>query len=126
MTVGLALLFILVLPNLPTSNKGSWQFSAIEKDMAVWRLEAEAGDIEVRWTLCCWANSSLPFIRAHTLPFSILQVPIGSWTAFKMAASDIKTYYLMGILSLTYVAGAVNSFFPSVVKVTGILSPPAM
>lgn len=50
--------------------------------MAVWRLEAEAGSVEEG-------------------------VPM--WTGFKMAATDIKTWYFVGILSLTYVAGAVVS-----------------
>lgn len=39
-----------------------------------------------------------------------------------MAVTDLKTYFLMGILSLTYVAGAVNSFFPSVVATLGFSS----
>lgn len=56
--------------------------------MAVFRLEMEAGDTEQN---------------------------LGAWISFKMCVLDIKTWYFMGILSLTYVAGAVNSFFPSVV-----------
>lgn len=67
----------------------NWQFTKIQREFAVYRLEVEAGDVEES---------------------------VGGWVGFKMAVTDIKTYYLMGILSLTYVAGAVNSFFPTVVK----------
>lgn len=92
LTVGVAIIFAVLIPNLP---QNSWQFSSIQRDYAVWRLEAEAGDVEA---------------------------PVSMKTGFVMAVTDIKTYYLMGILSLTYVAGAVNSFFPSVVKTLGFSS----
>lgn len=50
--------------------------------MAVWRLEAEAGSVE----------ESVPM-----------------WTGFRMAVTDIKTWYFVGILSTIYIAGAVVS-----------------
>lgn len=73
----------------------NWQFSKLQRDYATYRLEIEAGDTEES---------------------------VGGWEGFKMAVTDIKTYFLMGILSLTYVAGAVNSFFPSVVATLGFSS----
>lgn len=79
LTVGLAIIFAFLLPNLPTT--ASWHFKPIQREMILWRLQVEAGSVEVG---------------------------VGGWEGFKMAVTDVKTYYLMGILSLTYVAGAVN------------------
>lgn len=90
-TVGLAIIFGILLPNLPQTS-WNWQFSKAQRDFAVYRLEVEAGDTEEE---------------------------VGGWEGFKLAVTDIKTYFLMGILSLAYVAGAVNSFFPSVVSTLG-------
>ncbi|KAL7006934.1 hypothetical protein EMMF5_003518 [Cystobasidiomycetes sp. EMM_F5] len=92
LTFGFAIIFAILIPNLP---QNSWQFSQIQRDMAVWRLEVEAGNVDQG---------------------------VGMWEGFKMAVADVKLYYLMGILSLTYVAGAVNSFFPSVVATLGFSS----
>lgn len=75
LTFGFAIIFAILIPNLP---QNSWQFSQIQRDMAVWRLEVEAGNVDQG---------------------------VGMWEGFKMAVADVKLYYLMGILSLTYVAG---------------------
>lgn len=90
-TVGLAIIFGILLPNLPQTS-WNWQFNKLQRDFAVYRLEVEAGDTEEE---------------------------VGGWEGFRLAVTDIKTYFLMGILSLAYVAGAVNSFFPSVVSTLG-------
>lgn len=68
-TVGLAIVFGFLLPNKPSN---SWQFSPIQRDMAVWRIEVEAGD----------ANDE----------------NVSAKQGFMMAVSDIKTYYLVSCL----------------------------
>jgi threonine/homoserine/homoserine lactone efflux protein len=44
---------------------------------------------------------------------------ITAWQGFVMAASDPKTWLMMGTLYATYTSAAVNNFFPTVVAGLG-------
>ncbi|KAJ7187888.1 putative pantothenate transporter [Mycena filopes] len=90
-TVGIALLLMFVLPNSMATVKG---LSAAEREWLAWNFEADQGQRDDKGEL-------------------------GGWEAFKMAATDPKTYLLMGTLHMTYVAATVTSFFPSVVSTLG-------
>ncbi|KAF7366717.1 putative pantothenate transporter [Mycena sanguinolenta] len=90
-TVGIALILMLVLPNSMNSVTG---LSPIERDWLAWNFESDQGQRDNKDEL-------------------------SGWQAFKMAASDPKTYLLMSILYMTYLFGTVSSFFPSVVNTLG-------
>ncbi|KAF7376398.1 putative pantothenate transporter [Mycena sanguinolenta] len=91
LTVGIALMLMLVLPNSMASI--TW-LSPIERDWLVWKFEFDQGQQDNKGEL-------------------------SGWQAFKMAASDPKTYLLMGTLYMTFLAGTVTSFFPSLVSTLG-------
>ncbi|KAJ7045874.1 major facilitator superfamily domain-containing protein [Mycena alexandri] len=90
-TVGIAFLLMFVLPNSVATVTG---LSAIECDWLARNFESDQGQRDDKDEL-------------------------SGWQAFKMAATDPKTYLLMGTLHMTYVAAAVTSFFPSVVSTLG-------
>ncbi|KAJ7918802.1 major facilitator superfamily domain-containing protein [Mycena leptocephala] len=91
MSIGIALLLMLVLPNSLTTVIG---LSSTERDWLAWNFESDQGQRDNKDEL------SGP-------------------KALKMAAMDPKTYLLMGTLHMTYVAATVTSFFPSVVSTLG-------
>jgi hypothetical protein len=66
LTVGMAIIFAVLCPNLPSN---SWQFSKIQRDLAVYRLEREAGSVEE---------------------------PVSMKQGFILAVTDIKTYFFSG------------------------------
>ncbi|KAF4119345.1 Nicotinamide mononucleotide permease [Geosmithia morbida] len=86
-TVGLALLFALVLPN---SNKKILGLSTIECEWIQWNFSLDQGQ----------ADDSQE---------------ITAYQGFVMAVKDVKTWLLLGVLYCTYIVGAVVNFFPSVV-----------
>ncbi|KAJ7282885.1 major facilitator superfamily domain-containing protein [Mycena rebaudengoi] len=90
-TVGIALMLMLFLPNSMATVKG---LTPAERDWLSWSFATDLGQQD---------NKN----------------EIGGLQAFKMAASDPKTYLLMGTLHMTYVAATVTSFFPSVVSTLG-------
>ncbi|KAJ6499020.1 major facilitator superfamily domain-containing protein [Mycena sanguinolenta] len=91
LTVGIALILMLVLPNSMVSV--AW-LSLVERDWLVWNFESNQGQQDNKDEL-------------------------RGWQAFKMAASDPKTYLLMGTLHMTYLSATVTAFFPSVVSTLG-------
>ncbi|KAJ7130825.1 nicotinamide mononucleotide permease [Mycena crocata] len=90
-TVGIAIILALYLPNSVATAPG---LSATERDCLAWNLESDQGQRDNKDELT-------------------------GMQAFKMAATDPKTYLLMGTLHMTYVAATVTSFFPSVVSTLG-------
>ncbi|KAJ7077302.1 putative pantothenate transporter [Mycena belliarum] len=90
-TVAIAIILAFILPNSMASI--AWLNDA-ERDWLAWNFQADQGQSDDKNEL-------------------------GGLQAFKMAATDPKTYLLMGTLYMTYVAAAVTSFFPSVVSTLG-------
>ncbi|KAJ7693332.1 major facilitator superfamily domain-containing protein [Mycena rosella] len=90
-TVGIALILMLFMPNSPATVPG---LSVPERDWLAWNFESDQGQRDDKDAL-------------------------SGMQAFKMAATDPKTYLLMGTLHMTYVAATVTSFFPSVVSTLG-------
>ena len=82
-TVGIALLCIFVLPDVPQKAK---LLSLREKDRLIYRLQMDRGQKD---------NSS----------------EISAFKGFKMAVCDPKTWLLCGILTSTWVAGCYESSF---------------
>ncbi|KAG7528709.1 hypothetical protein FFLO_05970 [Filobasidium floriforme] len=90
-TVGIAIICIFILPDVPQKAR---LLTSQEKDRLVYRLQMDRGQVD---------NSS----------------EISAWKGFMMAVTDPKTWLLCGILTSTYIAAAVNNFFPSVVSTLG-------
>ncbi|KAF8896934.1 putative pantothenate transporter [Mucidula mucida] len=90
-TVGLALIFMLFLPNNPATTKG---LTDAEREWISWNFELDQGQ------------------KDHKEELTGMQ-------AFVLAVTDPKTWLLMATLYMTYIAAAVVSFFPSVVSTLG-------
>ncbi|KEY74064.1 hypothetical protein S7711_02654 [Stachybotrys chartarum IBT 7711] len=86
LTTGLAIVFALILPN---SNKKIIGLNEREIEWVQWNYLSALGSEPSKETT--------------------------AWQGLVMAATDIKTWSLMGILYCTYIVGAVANFFPSVV-----------
>lgn len=87
LTVGLSLVFALILPN---SHKRIIGLSKLECEFVEWNYVSDQGQAD-----------------------DINEIT--AMKGFSMALADPKTWLLMGILYMTYVVGAVVNFFPSVV-----------
>ena len=90
-TVGLALIFALILPNSPQSVRS---LTDIERDWQKYNYELDQGQLD---------NSK----------------EITARQGFVMAVTDPKTWLMMFTLYAIYIAAAVTNFFPSVVKTLG-------
>lgn len=87
-TVAIALISFLILPNFPRTT--TW-LSEEERQLATWRLEEDIGQDD-------WVDSKQQTFLEGA----------------KMAFSDIKTYVLMFMLFGIVAAGSVTNFFPYV------------
>lgn len=83
-TVGFAIISVFFLPDFPATYK---KLSPQERDLAVWRLEEDAGE----------SDDDMETSRAK---------------GFMMALVDPKTWALCSTLFFTYVSAAVVNFFP--------------
>ncbi|KAI9690232.1 MAG: hypothetical protein M1822_009193 [Bathelium mastoideum] len=92
-TVVIAALALLVLPNFPRTTK--W-LSEEERQLAVWRLQEDIGTDD-------WVSS-----EDQTF-----------FHGFKLAVQDVKMWILMIMLTGIVSAGSVTNFFPIVVKTLG-------
>lgn len=90
-TIGLAIVFALYLPNSP--RKVMW-LNEKEHEWLAWNYENDQKQTD---------NSN----------------EITAWQGFSMAVSDPKTWLMMGTLYATYTSAAVNNFFPTVVAGLG-------
>jgi len=91
LTVGLGIVFACYLPNSPSKVR--------------WLSEQEH-----EWLAWNYKNDQKQQDNSHE---------ITAWQGFYMAATDPKTWLLMGILYATYTSAAVNNFFPTVVSGLG-------
>jgi MFS family permease len=91
LTVGLAIVFACYLPNSPQKVK--------------WLSEQEH-----EWLDWSYKNDQKQKDNSHE---------ITAWRGFVLAASDPKTWLMMGTLYATYTSAAVNNFFPTVVAGLG-------
>jgi MFS family permease len=91
LTVGLAIVFACYLPNSPQKVK--------------WLSEQEH-----QWLDWNYKNDQKQKDNSHE---------ITAWRGFVLAASDPKTWLMMGTLYATYTSAAVNNFFPTVVAGLG-------
>ncbi len=87
-TVCIALLSFLILPNFPRTT--TW-LTEQEREMAVWRLEEDVGEDD-------WLDSQ------HQ----------NFGMGLKLAFTDIKTFVLVFLIFGFVAAGSVTNFFPSV------------
>ncbi|WVW81041.1 hypothetical protein I302_103032 [Kwoniella bestiolae CBS 10118] len=90
-TVGLGLIFALFLPEYPHNAK---MLTPLERDMAVWRLEKEAGAAE--------GNEQ-----------------IGTMEGFFIGLKDPKIYALIFMNMMSQCMGSIANFFPTIVKTLG-------
>lgn len=90
-TVGFGMFAACVIPEYPHNSR---LLSPIEKDLAVWRLESEAGATELS------DNTSL----GHS---------------FRLAIKDPKVWTIVWLGSLGQVMGSVFNFFPTIVNSLG-------
>ncbi|KAL1306430.1 hypothetical protein AAFC00_005130 [Neodothiora populina] len=90
-TVGIGLLCIFFLPEYPYNAR---MLKPIERDLAVWRLEKEAGATE--------ANEN-----------------IGAWKGFLIGLKDPKLYVIIFMNMMSQVQGSIANFFPSIVNTLG-------
>jgi MFS family permease len=91
LTVGLAIVFACYLPNSPQKVR--------------WLSEQEH-----EWLDWSYKNDQKQKDNSHE---------ITAWRGFVLAASDPKTWLMMGTLYATYTSAAVNNFFPTVVAGLG-------
>jgi MFS family permease len=94
LTVGLAIVFACYLPNSPQKVK--------------WLSEQEH-----QWLGWNYKNDQKQKDNSHE---------ITAWREFILAASDPKTWLMMGTLYATYTSAAVNNFFPTVVAGLGFFT----
>lgn len=87
LTVGLAIIFALYLPNSPRKILG---LNEVEHEWLQWNYESDQKQRD----------------NSHE---------ITAKQGFLMAVTDPKTWLMMGTLYATYTAAAVNNFFPTVV-----------
>ncbi|WVF70353.1 hypothetical protein IAT40_005143 [Kwoniella sp. CBS 6097] len=90
-TVGLGLIFFFFLPEYPHNAK---MLKPIERDMAVWRLEREAGAAEGK-------------------------EDIGTMEGFMIGLKDPKIYALIFMNMMSQCMGSIANFFPTIVKTLG-------
>ncbi|BFZ58792.1 hypothetical protein PYCC9005_005857 [Savitreella phatthalungensis] len=92
-TIAVAAVAIFVMPNFPQTTK--W-LSPRERQLAVWRLEVDAGEVDEHGDKA-----------------------VSVWTSLKQAFSDIRTYMLLVIVLGIVMAAGITNFFPSVVAGIG-------
>ncbi|KIX01122.1 uncharacterized protein Z518_10188 [Rhinocladiella mackenziei CBS 650.93] len=105
-TIALAILFALILPNSIRKLRG---FTQKEKNWVLWNFESDLGQQD---------NSK----------------EVGGRKGLMMALSDPKMWMFMTLLTSVYISAAVTNFFPSVVgglgysrnKTYGLTAPPFM
>ncbi|VUC35633.1 unnamed protein product [Clonostachys rosea] len=90
-TVGLGLMFALVMPEFPHNAR---LLTPDQRDLAVWRLENERGSTEVH------EESS-------------------AWDGFKAAVSDKKLWLIVWCGGMGQAMGSVFNFFPSIIASLG-------
>ena len=91
MTIGLALIFSLILPNHP---RKVWRLTEAEKDWWQWNYERDQGQQDD-------------------------STEISAKQGFWLALTDPKMWLMLFMLYSIYIAAAVTNFFPSVVKTLG-------
>jgi MFS family permease len=89
-TVAVAFLAFIVLPNLPRTTR--W-LTEEERAMAIWRLQVDIGADD-------WRDSKSQM----------------GWEGLKQALADPKTYMLLVVVFSIVSAGSITNFFPIVVK----------
>ncbi|KAK7539202.1 pantothenate transporter liz1 [Phyllosticta citricarpa] len=92
-TVGVGAIAVFIIPDFPRTTK--W-LSDEERELAVWRLQEDVGMDD--WT----GSEDQSFFHG-----------------FKLAATDVKTYIMMALITGHTSAGTVTTFFPSVVETLG-------
>ncbi|AAW46132.2 conserved hypothetical protein [Cryptococcus deneoformans JEC21] len=93
-TVGAALLCAFVLPEYPYNAR---LLKPLEREVAVWRLEIEAGAAE--------GNEK-----------------VGAWAGFKEGFHDPKLYALIFFNMMSQTQGSIANFFPTIVQTLGYSS----
>ena len=91
MTIGIALIFSMILPNSPRKTPG---LTEVEKDWQQWTFEQDQGQSDDG-------------------------KEISPKQGFVLALTDPKTWLMLVTLYAIYIAAAVTNFFPSVVKTLG-------
>jgi predicted MFS family arabinose efflux permease len=94
MTAGLAIIFAFLLPN------------SIDKIIGVSKVETD-------WLKWNYLESNATASRDESS--GVAEEEVTAWRGLVMAVSDVKTWMVLGLLSVTYIDGAVSNFFPSVV-----------
>ncbi|CAH0046684.1 unnamed protein product [Clonostachys solani] len=92
-TILIAMSAFFILPNFPQTTK--W-LTPVEKEMAVWRLQADITHAE-------WTSSEEQI----------------TWKAFIMAMKDWRNWFFVAMVYGTGASLAVNNFFPSVLATLG-------
>lgn len=90
-TVGVGLFCVFFLPEYPYNAR---MLKPVERDMAVWRIEREAGASE--------ANED-----------------IGTLKGFLLGLQDPKLYAIIFMNMMSQVQGSIANFFPSIVNTLG-------
>lgn len=90
-TVGVGLFCVFFLPEYPYNAR---MLKPVERDLAVWRLEREAGASE--------ANED-----------------IGTLKGFLLGLQDPKLYVIIFMNMMSQVQGSIANFFPSIVNTLG-------
>lgn len=90
-TVGVGLFCVFFLPEYPYNAR---MLKPVERDLAVWRLEREAGASE--------ANED-----------------IGTLKGFLLGLKDPKLYVIIFMNMMSQVQGSIANFFPSIVNTLG-------
>ncbi|KAL7424529.1 hypothetical protein Q5752_000213 [Cryptotrichosporon argae] len=90
-TVGLGLIFSIFMPEFPHNAR---MLTPIERDMAVWRIEREAGDAEGTEAT-------------------------GTWAGFVEGFKDPKLYVMIFCNGLGQVQGSIANFFPTILASLG-------
>ncbi|ODN76060.1 hypothetical protein L202_06004 [Cryptococcus amylolentus CBS 6039] len=93
-TVGIALISALILPEYPYNAR---ILKPLEREVAVWRLEKEAGAAEGNETT-------------------------GTWAGFLRSFEDPKLYMLIFCNLMSQMQGSIANFFPTIVKTLGYSS----
>lgn len=87
MTVFVAICAFFILPNFPKTT--GW-LTPEERELAIWRLEEDAGEVDEDHRSVLWG--------------------------FKLAIRDIRVYILMLMILCIVSSGGVTNFFPTVLK----------
>jgi len=108
-TVTVALLGMLILPDLPSSSTSS-HLTRMQHNFAAWRLRQDVAPRTV-------GDGDVTLMPARSEGGSGEKMSVVK--AFWAVIADGKTWMFCGILTCAYTASAVTSFFPSVVHTLG-------